>query len=310
MATTTAYGIGGANTNALGNTEDVLDIIINISPKDTPLLTSINKGVAAGIKHEWVYDSLRAAAANAAIEGAPATFSASAARARDYNYTQILRSTISVSESQRQNKKVAVDDELAYQVTKELPAHALDIEYMLIRNASRVLGDAVTARQSGGITVFIDGYAGGTGNTTDKATAPFSEDEFNSAIQAAWDDGGMIDTVMCCGRHKRRISKFNAGSTKNVEAGSKALTNAIDVYDSDFGRVKMVANRNIPYTTSADVYFLDMKRWKFAVFRPTKTVPIATTGDSTERMIVTEATLEGLAPTANACIKAATDDIL
>lgn len=310
MATTTTYTIGGATSVELGNVQDILDVVINISPKDTPFLSSIAKTGASGVKHEWVYDTLRAAVQNAAVEGAPATYAASAARARDYNICQILRNTITVSETQRKVKKVAVEDEMAYQLAKELPAHALDLEYMLIRNTTRTAGDDSTARLAGGLTVFVDGYATDNGNTVNKAGAPYSEDDFNGQIQEAWNDGGMVDTVMCAGAHKRRISKFNASSQKNVDATSKALTMAIDIYDSDFGRVKMIPNRNVPYTTAGDTFFLEMKRFKLAVLRPTTPTDMAKTGDSYEKMVVTEATLEGLAPKANACIKNASADVI
>ena len=54
---------------AIGNREDLSDIIYNISPTDTPFMSSIGKEKATGVLHEWQTDALRAAGANQQIEG-------------------------------------------------------------------------------------------------------------------------------------------------------------------------------------------------------------------------------------------------
>lgn len=61
--------------------EDLEDIISNISPEDTPFLTSIAKVSASQKTHEWTQDKLRARNKNnAAIEGAEAAAAAIALR--------------------------------------------------------------------------------------------------------------------------------------------------------------------------------------------------------------------------------------
>ena len=60
--------------SAIGQREDLTDIIYNISPTETPFMSSIGKTKATAVYHEWQTDSLAAATtANAAIEGADAT---------------------------------------------------------------------------------------------------------------------------------------------------------------------------------------------------------------------------------------------
>ena len=58
---------------AVGMREDLSDVIYNISPTDTPFMSSIGKTKATAVYHEWQTDSLAAAAANAAVEGADAS---------------------------------------------------------------------------------------------------------------------------------------------------------------------------------------------------------------------------------------------
>lgn len=297
--------------------EDILDLIINISPEETPFFSSIGKGKAFQTRHEWVRDALAAPVSNnAQVEGFDASFAAPAVRTKDYNFTQIFADTVKVSGTSRAVNHVGIEDEFAYQMTKTMKEHARDIEKSLLSNTTRAAGDTTpTARTLGGLTVFIDGYATATtqdawsGNTLYKGGATpkaFSEDEFNEAIQRAWEDGGMVDTVWCPPAIKRRISKFSAQQTRNIDASSKRLINAVDVYESDFGLVKIVPNRWITFTTTGDVYFLDSRYFKVAVLRPTKEKPLPESGDYTASLLVTELTLEGRAPAAHACIKAAT----
>ena len=58
---------------AVGLREDLSDIIYNIAPTDTPFMSTIGKTKATAVYHEWQTDSLAAAAANAAVEGADAS---------------------------------------------------------------------------------------------------------------------------------------------------------------------------------------------------------------------------------------------
>src|SRR5471032_3286570 len=55
--------------SAIGNREDLVDEIYNISPTDTPFQANIGKVKARAVLHEWQPDALAAAAANAQLEG-------------------------------------------------------------------------------------------------------------------------------------------------------------------------------------------------------------------------------------------------
>lgn len=88
--------------DAKGNREDLSDIIYDISPTETPFLSSIGKTKATSTKHEWQTDALAAAVSNnAVIEGDEATMDASTATTRVFNYTQISDKTATVSGTQK-----------------------------------------------------------------------------------------------------------------------------------------------------------------------------------------------------------------
>jgi hypothetical protein len=83
---------------SIGNREDLTDVIYNISPTDTPFMSSVGKTKATAVYHEWQTDSLAAAVAtNAAVEGAEASSLTATPTVRKGNRTQISQKTIANS---------------------------------------------------------------------------------------------------------------------------------------------------------------------------------------------------------------------
>jgi hypothetical protein len=84
--------------DAVGAREDLSDVIYNISPTDTPIMSSIGKTKATAVYHEWQTDSLAAATTtNALVEGATASEATLSPTSRLGNYTQIVGKTIMIS---------------------------------------------------------------------------------------------------------------------------------------------------------------------------------------------------------------------
>ncbi len=104
---------------AIGQREDLIDVIYNISPTETPFMSSIGKTKATAVYHEWQTDSLDAATtANAAVEGADASDATLSPTTRLGNYTQILQKTIKVSGTLDTVNKAGRKSEKAYQLAK------------------------------------------------------------------------------------------------------------------------------------------------------------------------------------------------
>ena len=74
------------------------------------------------------------------------------------------------------------------------------------------------------------------------------------------------------------------------EAKSKKIVASVDAYESDFGTVKVVANR---FQRTRDVLVLQMDMWAVAYLKGRKmvSIPLAKTGDSDRRQILSEYTL-------------------
>lgn len=271
--------------DAVGNREDLSDVLTNISPTETPMLSRFGKVKAKGTYHEWLTDSLATAASNAAIEGYDYSFSKVASRTRTGAYTQIFQTPVEVSDSQRAVDTAGLEDEFAYQMAKKMKEHARDIEYALI-NATGNSGGSGTPRTLKGVLSWITtNVETGTGTGSEDLTSTMLDD----ALQSAWDQGGNPETAYANGWQKRKISALTTSNTRNINADMKEVVIGIDVYDSDFGRIKIVPDR---FMTTSVVALLQNDLWKLAELRPTKKVDVAKIGSATRAVIETELTLE------------------
>ena len=90
-----------STVDTIGQREDLADAIYDISPIDTPVLSSIARVRATGVKHEWQTDNLNAATVVGAVEGDDFSAAAQVFSVRLDNQCQIFRKDISVSRTQR-----------------------------------------------------------------------------------------------------------------------------------------------------------------------------------------------------------------
>lgn len=280
---------------AVGNREDLSDVITNISPTETPLYSMFGKTTAKATYHEWIEDSLAPAGVNKAVEGADYTIADPQSRVRKGNYTQIFTKGYGVSETQEAVLKAGIKSEIAYQMQKALKEIARDVEYAIINNSAAIAGNATTPRQMGGIPAFVTTNVLANGGTPRALT----ETLLNDGIQRAWEAGGNPDCVVVSGKNKRTISTFTAGLMKTVPADDKRLVAAVDVYESDFGMVRVIADRWMP---NDKIFIIEKGKFKVAYLRPFKQVERAKTGDRIEKVVVGELTLEVRAEKANAII--------
>lgn len=277
---------------ATGNREDLMDIVTNISPLETPMFSSFKKTTAKATYHEWITDSLASATSNAQIEGADYSFSQASARSRAGNYTQILRKLVEVSGTQEAVDKAGLDGEYAYQMQKKLKEIARDAEYAIV-NGTGNSGASGTARELKGVLAWITtNVETGTGTGAEALT----EAMYNDLLQDVYAAGGNPDTTYVNGWQKRKISAFSTPSTRNIDAEDKKLVASVDVYESDFGLQEIVLDR---YMTTSVVAVLEKSRWAVAMLRPFKSEEVAKIGDAKRGAITGEFTVECLAEAAN-----------
>lgn len=284
--------------DAVGNREDLSDIIYNISPTDTPLLTTAKRGKASGVLHEWQTDALDAAASNAQIEGTDYDANAATATTRVNNRCQISAKTVLVTGTQDAVDKAGRKSELAYQIAKRGKELKRDMELILTNNQAPVTGDSSTARrlrplESWYATNVNRGSAGASGSTTTAATdgtqRAFTEDLLKDVIQKVWAAGGDPDLLMVGPVNKQKVSAFAGNATRMDKSEDKRLVASIDVYESDFGAIKVVPNR---FSRERTAHLLTSDMVAVDYLRPFMQEELAKTGDSEKRLLLAEYTLK------------------
>ena len=293
--------------------EDLSNVISNISPTDTPLISMSGKATAKQVYFEWQTDTLAAAiTTNAVLEGDDlvSTTSTATMTTRVGNYTQISRKLIQVSGTLRAIDQAGYKDELAFQVAKKAQELKRDMEATatsaqvanaggpttarktgalggwIITNASVGAGGAVPQMSSGTATTDLGGFPKTIlGDGTDRT---FTEALLKTNLQNVWSQGGTLDYLMVGPHVKTVVSGFAGIATRTKEVpGTKqaVITAAADVYVSDFGVVKVIANRFQPAGTA---YTFDPELVDIAYLRPYGVEVMAKTGDADKRMLIVE----------------------
>ena len=101
------------STAAIGNREDLTNMIYRITPTLTPLLNMASKAKATNTLHEWQTQDLAAAASNAQAEGDNASAKTVTVTVRLNNKTQISTKTVIVSGTQQAMNPAGRKDEMA-----------------------------------------------------------------------------------------------------------------------------------------------------------------------------------------------------
>jgi hypothetical protein len=292
--------------SAIGNREDLIDKIYNISPVEVPVQSMADETTAKGVLHEWQTESLNTAAANAQLQGDDVAFGAAILTTRVGNRTQISRKEVVVSGTQEAVDKAGRNSEMVRQMANKRAELKRDIEFVLCSNQAPVTGNSTTAPQlrpmlswyatnvSGGTSA-----ANGSASTarTDGTQRTFTEALMTAQMQNAWINGGKPSVLLCGPKQRAVVSTFSGGATKFYQVEDKKLTATITVYDGDFGTLKIVPSRFVRGgQTGADreVQILDPSLVAIAYLpgRKFKTLDIATTGDALKGAVLAEYTLE------------------
>ena len=294
---------------SVGNREDLTDMIYDISPTETPFMSSIGKTKATATFHEWQTDSLADATVNnAAVEGADASSATLSPTTRVGNRTQISQKTIQIAGTEETVDKAGRKSEKAYQLAKASSELKRDMEKIMLANQAASAGDSSTARTLGSLQAWLNtnavlgagGVAGSLGTTArvSGTDAAFTETMLKTAVKSAYTNGGNPTVLMVSPTQKQVVSTFAGIAEQRYAAPANKQTTivgAADVYLSDFGTLSVVPNR---FTTpDADdngeqAFVLDPEYAAVAFLRPFQTNELAKTGDSEKTQLLVEYTLE------------------
>ena len=299
MATATTTTV----SNTSGLAEDFEDIIFDVSPTDTPMLTLAKRTKASARYHQWQVDSLAAASSNKAEEGADASYSTAAQTTTLGNYCQISTKTVDISRTLDIVNKYGRKSEVAMQLMKRGKELKRDMEFTICRNQASA---STTARATAGWETMISGnlVRSNSGQTTDYSvrgfsaaswTAPedgslvtFVEADLTSALGLAWEDGGDPSVIMMSKLNKNRFNAFSGIATKYNEVKGTAqaiVAGAADIYVSSYGNHTVKLNR---YMRNEAVFCIDPEYISVAYLDGIKKTPMAKTGDSERHLLTVE----------------------
>ena len=290
-----------ATYEAVGNREDLSDVIYRIDPTDTPAMTAFEREKATAVNHEWQTQALAAVdTANAVLEGDDATTDAATPTVRLGNICQISDKVARVTGTQRAVEHAGRDDELEYQEMLKGLELKRDMESILVgTNQAKVAGNDSTARKTASILSWIKtntskgasgsdpAAADGTGTRTDGTQRAFKEDQLKTVLQGIWNSGGKPDCIMVGGFNKQAFSTFTGRATQTEDTKAKKIVASVKFYDSDFGTLEVVPNR---FMRPRDALVLQTDMWAVAFLngRRMVSIPLARTGDSERRQMLSE----------------------
>lgn len=306
--------------SAIGNREDLSNVIYNYDPIETPGIASVERTRAKAVLHEWQNQALAAAStSNAVLEGDDATTDAATATTRLSNTCQIMDKVARVSGTQRWVDTAGREDELEYQTFLKTLELRRDMEANIFgAHVAEATGDSTTARKMGTLGTWLtSNLSEGSGATTstglgnnkrtDGTTRALTEAMLKEVLRECFNSGGQPDCILVGSFNKQVISGFGGNAQRVKTAEDRKLMAAIDLYDSDFGELQIIPDRFVRPVlggsdTTADLWVLQKDSIALAYGRSVGIEPLSKTGDSDRRQILTELTLEVRSEKANGAV--------
>lgn len=312
---------------AVGNREDLKDILSLLEPESSPILSSLNKQKAKATFVETLMDRYDAPSSDGVAEGADVTVidDAFANRARTGNYIQKFRKTFGVSDLQQEADSVG-PAAYAQAEAKKMVEIKRDIEFTLAGDNDRqqengagqvyklrALGNWIDS--SGPSDVPAD-YRTPAGAIETDAQANFSETKFNDYITALYRVSGKVNNLVTVADTtlRRAISDFErlgnqTATVRNVNyvGGSGGITVSVNTYMSDHGTITIM-NGNpdcMPTTTTSGWagYLLNLDYAFISEYLPLRSAPLPDMGGGPRGLIDCTLTLSMKHPGAHGKIR-------
>lgn len=282
---------------AIGNREDLHDMITRIDPQDTPFMSMIatKRPAVNATLTEWLTQTLDTIdTANAVIEGDDPAADAVVAPVREKNSTQLSDKVAIVASTQDAVNKAGRKSEIGYQVMLKSLSLKRDIEAIITRSQPRAAGAAGTARTTRSLEHWIQtnrdsgaayAFTNETTALTDGTQRAFTETMLKSVIKQTYNSGGNPDCIMVGASNKQALSAFAGNGTRfNAVSEGKMLT-SIDIYVGDYGELRVIPNRQQRDRTA---FVLEKDKWGIGFLQPFSVEPLAKSGHSTKRLISAE----------------------
>lgn len=306
-----------ATAAAVGEREQLADVIYRIDPAETPFFSNVKKETSNGIFTEWQTQELASAATNNHVnEGAAISTAAATPTVRLGNYHQISVKSFATSGTLDAVDTAGREREHNYQKVLKALELRRDIEKSITdtnvaRSGSepRKSASLMTWITNGSVGAGSGAFSAGTGTDTvtdgdDRAlTLALIED----GMQDAWTDGGNPSMMLASATNRANFSDLSA--TGNLVSNDVNMTQAKEVsyvgstsiFLTDFGSVSATPSR---FMSNDKMFLLDPEFASLCTLngRNFQEKDMGDTGDSQATMLITEWALKVLAPKAHAGI--------
>jgi hypothetical protein len=218
--------------------ESLWDQIKDLDALEMYYTTNAGKDEVYNKVHSWVIDPIASITTGAGtIELADTSYTATNPTLLS-NTTQIIERGFKIAPTDQNSKHAGFEDRFAREQLKKMKEWKLNFELSAVAG-TLVSGTGTAARTMQGAFRFASTLV------TGQSGVSLTSDILNTALATAWGQGMEHDTVLVGSTLKGRISSFTTANTRNIAASDATIVGRVDVYDSDFGRVKIVLHRFI-----------------------------------------------------------------
>jgi len=306
--------------------ESLDPMIWDLFPGDTFFQNTIDKVSVKNTNHQWIFDTLTAAANNKQIQGDIVAYATLATATRVSNFTQIARKAVVLSDTLTEGVEAVGTNSMGRAIMKSMKEFKRDVEFDLLGRQGSSAGATATAAASGGVLAWIWGAnaaivgntvqatssAGTTGSyatgavvgQVDGTTAASSITylDLENAAELAWLDGGEPDCLIVANGQKKAVDAFTSRATRTAEISATdklTIQGSANLIVTSFGTFKVIMSRYIPRNCAV---LLQMDMWAMGQLRAPKVKEMAKDGDATKKLIVGEYTLVARNPNSSAKI--------
>ena len=305
-----------ATSAAVGEREQLADVIYRIDPSETPFFSNAKKETSNGIFTEWQTQELASASAtNYVNEGAAISTAAATPTVRLGNYHQISVKSFATSGTLDAVDTAGREREHNYQKVLKALELRRDIEKAITdTNVARSGSDP---RKSASLMTWMtNGSVGasgafatgdGTDTVTDGTDRALTLALIEDGMQDAWTDGGNPSMMLASATNRANFSDLSASGNLvsndvNMTAAKEvAYVGSTSVFLTDFGTVEATPSR---FMSNDKMFLLDPEFASLCTLngRNFQEKDMGDTGDSQATMLITEWALKVLAPKAHAGI--------
>lgn len=312
--------------------EDLYDLVTNVDPYDTPLLSMLPRRESRSTVHQWIVDSLPGLVLNETsgsvdvdginVQGLSEGFDApnfatnypyTGQPRRLTNFTQIFGAKVGISDTLKNTTPAGIRNPYNWELLKATKVCGKAIERRMFdngsANASFVQGSASDPRRFYSLFEFASATAGAGGYLLNQVTSAgtLSVTAVDTGMEAAVTAGGapeylfvMLGSKIDLSNSARAQGASQYINQSNIGAAEKRIVKSVDIYEGDYGPVAVMFSRQIPQTSSTTsggkAWLIEKGKLAMAQFSPLMHIPLAKTGYNTKGIVAGELTYEFLNP--------------